>query len=643
VAKKLNWIVPIGSIAATLAVIFVLWVVLFAPQKGTLELHCQRNIQLFVDGQDYGQGNDFQMQLPVGNHEYTGIVKGQGDWNMKISGTFNIEKGKTTPVICGEDPEIEFTSDPSGAKVTIQADNNPEIGVTPVTSKLPPGTYTFVFILNGKVRLEGPVKIDFDDIKKVDAYFGKQPKKGADSNDKMVITSLPEGLKIYKDKILEGITPVSFESTAGYLAGLEDKYLPIPAIYPKQFVWLRHNGGLNMAISRANIEYSEHTWFTNGGFFKSHIENGFLKIIHTEDQPIQIKLPRHEKILCLDLHGNTIRFAGADGQKLIMLGFDAISGKQTEILNRDDFASGFTKQLQSQDGSVSKFFVVYAGKLCEVDVMNMKLIELGNCPSGVILRRFGETTDFCIGILSADGYCHGIISQRFTWIPDKPMKLSSIAGSQPAILCFHSDESLLGFNTGSGLVEWESELPEPPLQVTWNENESTWIAQSIDSKRYYMIDPTKGTVIPLEKGNTIAQENPYPGYAALGYFTSDGMTNNLFYSPVEGLMVPMEGKPAWKIPCSRVYSTTAFNPLRDVGQIYIEKEGKLFGVNLTTGVLSSPIEGPFLGFFENGVAICPNGIWYGGNQVYFGQSQVSISRNSLKVVLNDGSSCVILP
>lgn len=642
-AAKLKWVVPVGAIVISVALVFALWVVLFAPDKGTLKLTCQKTIELKIDDKSYGTDSNFEIKLGVGSHEYVGLFRGQADQVMKITGTFTIIKDSETNVSCGADPVVEINSDPQGADVSIVADNAPTLGRTPVRASLPPGTYTFVINLGGQARQEGPVEINFDQTKKIDVFFGKAPKKGSSDNDALAITSIPEGVKIYDASSLVGVAPVSFPSTKGYFVEYQGSKVSIPNVFDRQNVWIHPGSELFMAISAGKISSSSSTWFANGGFFNSFVENGFLKINLTGGQPIQVKLPDHDRIIALDLNGSTIRFAGVKGSKLVMAGFDPMTGKQSEIDHKADFAIAFSKSLQSQDGTTTRFFVIDSGKLYELDLEGMNFVELGKCSDDMLLQRMGETSDFGVGLFSADGLCHGIVGTRYQWYPQSPVLPGIVQKAQPALMCFSSGENIFGFNTGSGSVEWQSTMAEEALQLNWNETEQVWTAESMDSKRYYQIDPNDGQIIPLDSNNSIAQKNPFPGYRILSYANVGDNLIQLFYKPGQSLMAASNATQLWAIDCSQVFSTKAFNPNLDVGTVCAQIGGLYYIVDLKTGQKIAQLDDKPEIFLENGAIKTSSSVWSGTKKIFYGSSKVYQLGNSLKVVLNDGSSCVMLP
>ncbi|NTU60890.1 MAG: hypothetical protein HGA95_00950 [Caldiserica bacterium] len=641
-AKKLNWIVPVIAVVAVLFVILTIKLIAFGSKKGSLHLECQKTIELQIDGNSYGTGSVFDVKLSAGSYQYLGVISGQADQKMTLEGTFSIENDQTTNVNCGADPEIEFISEPEGAKVSILAYQAPELGKTPVKATLPPGTYSFVFNLSGKAIEKGPIEIKFDDKKKVQVFFDGQPKSQTDKGDSMVIDSTPEGLMIYDDGKLAGITPVSFDKFTRLVIKDDGQTLEIPKVFTKQFVWIHPEGNLFMAISSNPIEFSKHQWFAQGGFFSSFVEDGFIKINLNGAHPIQTKLPAHDWTVGYTSRGSQLVWAGVKGSSLLLEAFDQMTGRREEIKQRDQLIYLFAKQIQSPTGNMTRFFGLHGDHLFEFDIVDMKALDLGKAFPGAILRRMGETSDFGVGLMMADGKCAGILGRRYRWQPEQPMSVGFCKSAQPPIMAFFSGSKVLGINTDSGSVEWQTNLAEEPLQIVWNDNEQVWIAESLDSSRYYMISQNDGQVIPLDKGSTMAQENPKPGYIIAGYYTGNDGYIQLSIKPGSELSASSNGQVIWTVPCEAVYSTKAFNPLADIGKVYLTKAGSFYNIDLVSGnptkIDAHPIE-----FYEAGAVVCDKGVWSGKDRIFYGSCNVAFAGNSLKISLSDGSSCVILP
>ena len=641
-AKKLKWIVPVIAVVAVVLVALVAKLIFFAPKKGSLHLECQKTIELEIDGNSYGTGSIFDIPMQAGSYQFLGIISGQAAQKMTLEGTFSIEDDKITNVNCGVDPEIEFVSEPEGAQVSILADEAPVLGKTPIKATLPPGTYSFVFNLSGKAVEKGPFEIKFDDKKKIQVFFESQPKIQMDKKDKIVIDSTPEGLMIYDNGKLSGITPVSFDRFADLIVKDEGLTLKIPKTFAKQYVWLHSRGNIFMAVSSNPIEFSAHEWFANGGFFSSYIEDGFIKINLNQAHSIQTKLPKHDWTLGFGSHGSQLVWAGVKDSTLLIQAYGQLTGAPQEIKQKDQIIYLFAKQMQSPTGNSTRFFSLHADHLFEFDTVEMKALDLGKAFSGAILRRMGETSEFGVGLMKADGKCAGILSRRYHWLPEQPMNVGFCKSSQPPIMVFFSGSRIVGINTDSGSTEWETNLAEEPLQVVWNDNEQVWIAESLDSSRYYMIDQNDGQVIPLDKGSSMAQENPNPGFIIAGYHVSNDNFVQLSIKPGSELSAASNGKTVWTVQCDSVYSTKAFNPLTDVGKIYITKAGSFYSVNVSDGSISK-IDAQPIEFYESGVVVCGSGVWSGKDQIFYGSCMATPLGNGLRISLTDGSACVILP
>lgn len=641
-AKKLNWVVPVVTVVSAVAIALVIKLVLFSPKAGSLHMECQKTIELQIDGNSYGTGSVFDVSLPAGSYQYTGTITGQADQKMTLEGTFSIEDDKTTNINCGADPQIEFESDPKGAQVSILADQAPMLGKTPVKAILPPGTYTFVLNLSGKAVEKGPFEIKFDDKKKIQVFFDSQPKSQLDKNDSMVIDSTPEGLMIYDQGKLSGITPVSFDKFTKLTVKEDDQSLDIPKTFVKQFVWIHSIDKIFMAVSSNPIEYSTYQWFAKGGFFNAYVEDGFVKINLNGTNPIQAKLPKHDWIVGFTSRGSQLVWAGVKDSTLLLEAFDQMTGARQEIKQKDQLMYLFTKQIQSPTGNMTRFFSLHGEHLFEFDIKEMKALDLGKAFSGAVLRRMGETSDFGVGLMMADGKCAGILGRRYNWKPDQPMGVGFCKAAQPPIMAFYSGYKVLGINTDSGAVEWETNLAEEPLQIVWNDNEQVWIAESLDSSRYYMIGQNDGQAIPLDKGSTMAQENPNPGFIIAGYHVNNDNFVQLSIKPGNQISATSNGNVIWTVPCQTVYSTKAFNPLSDVGKVYVSKDGAFYSVDISTGKLTK-IDATPIEFYESGAVVCDSGVWSGKDQIFYGSCNASAYGNSLRIGLSDGSVCVILP
>jgi hypothetical protein len=641
-AKKLKWLLPIIIVSVVSLLIVAAKFFIFKPDKGMLHLESKRTIELLIDGQSYGTGMDFELNLTPGSYEYQGIMTGLANQKMILKGIFSIDFGKTTSVVCGADPEIEFQSEPKGAKVTILADEAPVIGSTPVKVSLPPGTYTFLFNLSGKAVEKGPITLDFDDKKKVQVLFDNLQTKQSKPSDTLFIDSTPEGLMVYDKNKLVGITPVSFENKRNLSVKDNGFGLDIPIVFNKQFVWVHPSTNMYMAISESKIEFSNHLWFANGGFFSSYIENGFVRIEFDQGNTIQTKLPSFDWIVGFGTHGSQLAWVGVKGSSLLIETYDQLTGKRVEPNQKEQLLYMFTKTMQSPSGNTTRFFKSHGLKLYELDSSQMKAIELGDLVTGTVLRRMGETSDFGVGMFTANGKCTGVLSRRYKWYPQSPMNIGFVKSTQPPIMLFYSGTKLVGFNTDSGSIEWESNIEEEPLQIIWNENEQVWIAESLDSSRYYMINQNDGQVIPLDKGSTMAQENPNPGYCVAGYYVGNEKYIQLSIKPGLELTAISEGKVIWTVACQEVFSTKAFNPLTEVGKVYVFNGDKFCSLDLYSGQITQ-VDGQPLEFFESGAVLCNNGVWSGKNKVFYGSCSVSEYGNSLKISLQDGTACVILP
>lgn len=641
-AKKLKWLIPVIAVLSVAFLAIGAKVLLFSPAKGSLHLECRKAIDLKIDGTGYGSGSTFDIDLVGGSYQYEGTIRGLANQNMTLAGTFTIEVGKTTNVVCGADPEVEFISEPKGARVTIQADQVPSLGSTPVKASLPPGTYTFVFNLSGRAIEKGPITLNFDDRKKIQALFDLPDKSKSKGIDRLRIDSSPEGLMVYDGKTLVGITPVSFDINKPMTVKGDGMDIQVPVVFDKQFVWIHPSNTMYMAISESKIEYSNRQWFVNGGFFKAYIENGFVRIDLEGGSTVQTKLPSHDWTIGFGIHGSQLVWVGAKGSQLLIEAFDQMTAKREDPKQKDQILYSFVKHIQSPSGNSIRFFVSQDTSMFELDISQMEAIDIGKNITGTIIRRMGETSDFGIGLFAADGKCAGIIGRRYQWYPEQPMNVGFVRSTQPPVMLFYSGTKLIGINTDSGAVEWESYIEENPLQVIWNENEHVWIAESMDSSRYYMIGQNDGQITPLDKGSSMAQENPNPGYYIAGYHTDTDRYMHLSVKPGQELVAKNDGGEIWKISCEAVFSTKAFNPLTDVGDIYIIKQGKLYNVNLADAHLTH-IDAQPLEFFEIGALLCNDGVWSGNKKVFYGSCSANEAGNALKICLQDGSACVILP
>lgn len=641
-AKKLKWIIPVLAVLSVVLVTVAIKLLLFTAPKGKLLLESSKPMELEVDGTGYGQGSTFDLEFAVGSYQYKGTIRGLANQTMSLSGTFTIEAGKTTKITCGADPEIEFVSEPKGAVVTIQADQAPALGSTPVKVTLPPGTYSFVFNLSGRAVEKGPITLNFDDKKKVQVFFDLPDKPKSSAIDRLVIDSSPEGLMVYDEGTLIGITPVSFEKNKPVVVKGDDLETLVPVIFERQFVWVHPSDTMYMAVSESRIEYSKRQWFVNGGFFKSYIENGFVRIDLDGGSTVQAKLPSHDWTVSFGIHGGQLVWIGVKGSQLLMEAYDQMTARRQDPKQKDQILHSFTKSIQSPTGNTTRFFTSHENRMYELEVSQMKVIDIGKKVVGTVLRRMGETSDFGVGLFAADGKCAGIISRRYQWYPDQPMNVGYVKSTQPPVMLFYLGTKLLGINTDSGAIEWESFTEEELLQVLWNENEQVWIAESMDSARYYMIGQNDGQVTPLDKGSSMAQENPNPGYLIAGYHVDNETYIHLSLRPGTELVAKNDSGVAWRIDCDAVFSTKAFNPLTDIGKIYVAKDGKFYSVDLSNAKLT-PIQDQPIEFFEIGALLCNDGVWSGNKKIFYGSCTASEVGNSLRICLQDGTACVILP
>lgn len=642
-ATKLKWVVPVIVVVLVAAALVVAGIVMLAPDKGILSLECKKAIDLEIDGTSYGNGTEFSIPLTIGSHEYKGLMHGVADSKMELKGTFSISKGEVTKVICGTEPVVSFTSNPKGAQVSVASDISQPLGKTPVDVHLPPGVYTFILNLDGQAKKYGPIDLAFDEKKKVEVFFGKTPKTGSIQGDSVNITSIPEGIQIYRGDELVGITPVSFADAKNLTAKVGGDMVSIPLIFKRQNVWLHPGAKLSMIVTASNIESSAHEWFANGGYFNSYIQDGFLKVTDNSGHTIQAKLPPHDTILDLTLYGGTLVFSGMKKDALIIAGYEAQTLKQMEVKDSRMFVAEFARQIQSQDGSTTRYFSIVDNTLCEFDTENMKVFKLGKVQQGLHFRRMGETSDFGVGLFNADGTCVGVYGRRYAWNLDGSWQVGGVKNVQPAIICFFKGTDIVGFNTGSGEAEWQTKIAEEPLSISWNENEQVWIAESLNSENHYLIDPNSGTSTPLDKNNTFVQPNPNPGFRGLGFISTQDKMCQIFYNPSGILKCFVDGVELWSLNCEQLYSTKAFNPLLDLGQIIIKKTNGCYVVDPSSGSINLLSESQPLQFFENGAVMFPEGIWSGPNRIFEGSGTVSQRGNALRIVLNDEASCVILP
>lgn len=642
-APKLKWVVPAIVVVLVMAALVVTAVIVLAPDKGTLSLECKKAIDLEIDGTSYGNGTEFTIPLTTGSHEYKGLMQGVADSRMELKGTFTIEEGTVTKVTCGTEPILSFTSNPQGAQVSVASDISQPLGKTPVDVHLPPGTYTFILNLDGQAKKYGPIELAFDEKKKVEVFFGKTPKTGSTQGDSLNITSIPDGIQIYRSEELVGITPVSFADARNLTAKVGGDMVSIPLIYKRQNVWLHPGASLSMVVTASNIESSAHEWFANGGYFNAFIQDGFLKVNDNSGHTIQAKLPPHDTICDLSLYGGTLVFAGINKDSLMLAGFDVQSLKPVEIKDRQMFVSAFTRSIQSQDGSTTRYFSVVEGNLCEFDTENMKVLKLGKAQQGLHFRRMGETGDFGVGLINADGTCVGVFGRRYSWSLDGSWHVGDTSREQPAIMCFFKGSDVVGFNTGSGQAEWQAKLPWEPLSISWNSNEQVWIAESLDSETHLLIDPNSGSTTPLDNNNTFVQPNPNPGFRGMGFVSTQDRMCQIFFNPAGIIKCFADGAELWSLNCEQVYSTKAFNPQLDLGQIIIRKTNGYYIVDVSNGNIKQISDTDPLQFFENGAVSFADGVYSGSERIFQGNGKIFQRGNALRIVLNDGSSCVILP
>ncbi|MCX6063915.1 MAG: PEGA domain-containing protein [Caldiserica bacterium] len=193
--------------------------------------------QVYLDGTSIGTTPVQDYQASVGSHTVILWMSGYND----TTETFDLSQGETaktlsylltavsptttTPVISPVSVPVSITSNPSGAKVSVDGASK---GVTPLTVSMKPGRHTLSMTEDGYKAYQGTVEVlKTDTARTVPVTLTKISVTPTTAT--LTITSTPSGAKVFLDGTSIGTTPVTKKTVSPgthtlrlTLAGYED-------------------------------------------------------------------------------------------------------------------------------------------------------------------------------------------------------------------------------------------------------------------------------------------------------------------------------------------------------------------------------------------------------------------------------------
>ncbi len=626
-----------------LVVVGAFFLFMWLANRGTLVLKAGNPITLAIDGESFGEGINFEVKLAEGSHTLTATIVDFGEKKLQIDKSFKITKGKVTTLEVAKNPQVLLDSEPKGAEVFVKIEEERLLGKTPFKVEMPPGSYSFVFRFSGSQLEKGPIELTYDEEKIVDAFFGNPPKSGINENDSLIIDSTPQGLRVYDNGDLVGVTPVSFPEVKPFQVVSGDFSAQVPIVHKKQYVLANlTKAGLNLAVSKEPISSSTGPLVTKAGFFTAEVLSGKIRVDRIQADSIFIELPPYDTPLWLDSGVTTITFAALFEQNFVLATYDAISGAQLQNPSTVMSISEHTYMLQSEDGTTNRHFFVALGNLFEFSLDDMKCQNLGSVSPDFNLRRIGARTDFAVGVFSSNGKCIGLRAARYNFDFETPVFAGFVQNSHPDIFMFFLDRTAYGFNVGTGEIVWQLDLKRRIFSAAYKTDNDTWYVDLGDGENVTPIDAGTGEVKP----EVPRKETSLPGLEKGGMYLGAIQQGSvsLVRNPDDFIMaIDPAGEPIWSLQAYDVLCPTAFNPNYEISSLYAVFPEGIAKVDLKTGKPAEDFMPPFISFPTRDTILCQDGLYRDGKKIVSGQMTASTHGNQLLINWTDGGSCLIMP
>jgi outer membrane protein assembly factor BamB len=640
--KKTIWIIVVVSIVAIASIV---WFVFFGLQKDiTVTIIANNPVVLLIDGKDFGEGSTFNAKLEAGQHELSYLQPGFDTKKAETKKMIMVESGKENQFIIAKNPTVSLSSNPQGAKVFVMLEENKEIAQTPASVELPPGKYSFKFMLNGKEIDKNDIELTLDDEKLVEVFFGSAPDSGVNPNDSYFFFSNKDGLKVCIKEEICGLAPVSFPNPWEYYLKYGSYTVNVPANYKKQHVFARPwTGGIDMVISEKEIPWSYGSLVCQGGFYTAQVIGQILLIQPYESLQLDITLPNFDLPLLLTSTNTVVTFIGKNAEKLVIQSHDVYNGSVVTGPSSLEALRGFVKPIQSEDGSTTRYFFKNRGRLYEVNLENLDCIDLGEIPTDSHLRRLGTMSDFYIGIFNSNGRCVGARSQRKSVQFKTGLYMGMMPKIQAETIVFYNGNELLGFDTVNGEIAWSHTIARLIWSASFDAEENKWYVDSGDWETLTPIDADTGElgedVKRAEHGNSLDFEKG----VYLGFIVGANGKTSVFKNPDNFVVaVDEKGIETWRMQVDDVICSTGFNTNYDLGIVCVVQDDQVRPVDLSNGDLSEPLSGNFLSF-PNPYSIHTDMAFYlNGKETVIGNTDIIPTGIGYLVRFDDGSSAYIL-